>query len=366
MKVPKKIGVLRANALGDFILTLPALHSLKKTYPASELILLGRKSHVEFLKGKKGPVDRVIAIPSGIRFDESLLHESSEKREFINKLRDEKFDLIIQLHGGGRYTNLFVQEISPEWSVGARTKDAPMLHDNIPYTQFQHEVMRQLEIIERAGARPSIIYPELIPEQDEILRAKSFLMAHTQSSGPFVLINPGATDIRRRWPLRYFSEVSDALIERGYKILVNIGPGEEELGKNILNLIRYKNSAFVISPSLSDMAGILSASNLIITNDTGTMHVAIAMKRPVVALFWFGNLLNYGPLASLTTSVLSSRQTTCPHCGSNFFEHICEHTDSWIGEIPVSSVIESSLELLNQITLEGVRYEQDQSRSISW
>lgn len=366
MNAPKKIGVLRANALGDFILTLPALHSLKKTYPDSEIVLLGRKSHVEFMKGKRGPIDRIIPIPAFIRFDESLLTESREKQDFVESLKKEKFDLIIQLHGGGRYTNHFVQQISPQWSVGARTKDAPMLHENVPYTQFQHEVLRQLEIIERAGARPSIIYPEIIPEEEETIQAKRSLSGLTDSDGPFILINPGATDIRRRWPARKFADVSDYLIERGYIILINVGPGEIETGKEVLNFIRYKNSAYMMTPSLGDLTGIISASTLVISNDTGTMHVAMAMSRPVVALFWYGNLLNYGPMASRTTSVLISKQTMCPDCHAVYFDRICEHTHSWISEITVSSVLESSLELLKQNLIQGVQNEQDQGRSLSW
>src|SRR5690348_4071324 len=59
----RKIAVLRANALGDFIFTIPALEALRVAYPAAEIVLLGREWHAEFLHGRPGPVHRVVAIP---------------------------------------------------------------------------------------------------------------------------------------------------------------------------------------------------------------------------------------------------------------------------------------------------------------
>jgi len=62
LKNIQKIAVLRANALGDFIVTLPALHAIRKAYPNAELVLLGRPWHKEFLVPQRSPVDRVLVV----------------------------------------------------------------------------------------------------------------------------------------------------------------------------------------------------------------------------------------------------------------------------------------------------------------
>src|SRR2546430_14707651 len=64
-KVPgvRRIAVLRANALGDFIFALPALEALRAAYPQAEIVLLAKKWHATFLQGRPGPVDRVIVVP---------------------------------------------------------------------------------------------------------------------------------------------------------------------------------------------------------------------------------------------------------------------------------------------------------------
>src|SRR3954453_6431877 len=92
----RRIAVLRANALGDFILTLPAFEALAAAYPEAEIVLLGRAWHRQFLAGRPGPIDRVIAIPDGAIGDEPVDIADSERRrlrdEVLADLRRERWD----------------------------------------------------------------------------------------------------------------------------------------------------------------------------------------------------------------------------------------------------------------------------------
>src|SRR5438309_10264707 len=94
-----KIAVLRANAIGDLIFALPALDALRAAYPAAEIVLLGTAWHARFLAGRPGPVDRVVELPPG------ALDGGSPDAEFVAAMRAERFDLALQLHGGGRTSN---------------------------------------------------------------------------------------------------------------------------------------------------------------------------------------------------------------------------------------------------------------------
>ncbi|MFP5384784.1 MAG: glycosyltransferase family 9 protein [Bacteriovoracia bacterium] len=346
----KKIGVLRANALGDFILSLPALEALKSSYPDAEVVLLGRTSHLEFLKNKKAPVDRVIPIPGHIKFDETLLEEDDEKAHFLRGLREEKFDLLIQLHGGGRYSNAFINSIGPVLSVGASTVDAPRLDINVPYTRFQHEVLRQLEIVEKVGGKPHGIHPRLSVNEEERKRAGEFLrtlLPHGERRKT-VLINPGATDPRRRWPYLKFAEVCEALLKQGHNILLNVSPEERPLGEQILKSLGQDKNAFIISPSLDELAGVVAHSDLVISNDTGTSHLAWALDIPTVTLFWFVNLISYGPMNTMKNRVLVSHQCQCPVCDENYFNMICDHEHSFVSSIPSHDVLKASEELMRE------------------
>src|SRR2546426_2021754 len=106
----RKIAVLRANALGDFIFILPALEALRAAYPRAEIVLLARAWHREFLAGRPGPVDRVVEVPPsrGINDEPGRVEVPARLEAFFAGMRRERFDLALQLHGGGRNSNPFL------------------------------------------------------------------------------------------------------------------------------------------------------------------------------------------------------------------------------------------------------------------
>src|SRR5579883_2710543 len=106
----RKIAVLRANALGDFVFTLPALEALRHAYPEAEIVLLAKAWHAAFLRGRPSPVDRVVVIPpyGGIGASPEVGENSAEIEHFFAEMQRERFDLALQLHGGGGHSNSFV------------------------------------------------------------------------------------------------------------------------------------------------------------------------------------------------------------------------------------------------------------------
>ena len=81
----RKIAVLRANGLGDFIFALPALEALRVAYPEAEIVLLGKKWHANFLANRPGPVDRVIVVPvsKGVNEEPGLMENLAEQEQFL-------------------------------------------------------------------------------------------------------------------------------------------------------------------------------------------------------------------------------------------------------------------------------------------
>ncbi|WP_408095697.1 glycosyltransferase family 9 protein [Peredibacter sp. HCB2-198] len=342
--VIRKIGVLRANALGDLIVSLPALAALKESYPNAELVLLGRRSHFELFNGRK-PVDRVIVLPPSIQFDRPIeLNEENQK--IVDAIKEEKFDVLVQLHGGGRYSNAFVNMLRPLISVGAKTSDAPPLSRYRPYTQFQHEVLRELEVVELLGAKGSSFTPRISLPDDEKNEGRNVLHHILgNNKGRIVLLNPGATDPRRRWPAEKFGDVAKRLALKD-TVLVNSGPGEEKISEAIKSICPEVK---IIQPSLRELLALLSNCDLVISNDTGTMHLSMAIEVPTVALFWHRNVMNYAPVKSENTRLLVSWQSQCSTCGANCCKEMCEHEDSLLNELSVQEVLKASEELLERV-----------------
>src|SRR5690554_1331687 len=103
----KKIAILRANALGDFVFVLPALQALKETYKEAEIVYLGKAWHKEFLAGRPGPIDRVITIPkcNGLPREFDKVENETEVKSFFQQMQEESFDIAFQMHGGGKHSN---------------------------------------------------------------------------------------------------------------------------------------------------------------------------------------------------------------------------------------------------------------------
>src|SRR5690606_20032681 len=155
-----RIAVLRANAVGDFLLTLPALEALRAAYPSAELVLLGAPWHARWLANRPSPVTRVLVVPPapGIRLaepDETL----PVREEFLARARAEKFDLAVQLHGGGRNSNPLVSALGARLTVGLRAHDAPPLDRWLRYDFYQPEIIRLLETVALVGATPVTLTP---------------------------------------------------------------------------------------------------------------------------------------------------------------------------------------------------------------
>src|SRR5215210_509742 len=191
----RRIAVLRATALGDLVFALPALDSLRVAYPDAELVLLGRPWHADYLAGRPGPIDRVIALPNGLPPDDAPPLGRDREREILEEIAAEGFDVAIQMHGGGRNSNPIVSALRARVSAGTRTPDAPPLDRSIPYVYFQPEVFRNLEVAGLVGARPVTFEPAItVTDADlEAARAQAAPEIELDDDPPLAVIHPGAT-----------------------------------------------------------------------------------------------------------------------------------------------------------------------------
>lgn len=172
-----KIAVLRANALGDLIFALQALHALRTAYRHAEIVLLGQAWHAELMSGRPSPIDRVIVLPPAPGVNGPLdmpdtAGTQAERERFFAAMQLERFDLAIQLHGGGGYSNPFIRRLGARVTAGLRAADAPPLDRWIPYVYYQHETLRLLEVVGLVGAQPpTTLEPQLAVTEADLAEA---------------------------------------------------------------------------------------------------------------------------------------------------------------------------------------------------
>jgi ADP-heptose:LPS heptosyltransferase len=341
-----KIAVLRANAIGDFLFTLPALESLAAAYPDAEIVLLGAPWHREFLTGRPGPVDRVLVAPAlpGIRrAGPGDPVPAGACAEFVEQARAERFDLAVQLHGGGANSNPLVSALGARLTVGARDFDAPALDRWVRYTTHQPEVFRCLEVVALAGAPAVTHVPRLglIPAD----RAEAAALFGSPQQ-PRAILHPGATDPRRRWPPERFAVIGDRLAERGFEVLITGTRDEAAVVDRVCRAMHAPAGAVVDALSLGGLAALYADSALVVANDTGPLHVAVAVGRPTVGLYWVGNLINFAPVYRHRHRPLVSWTTRCPMCHADAVGYRCPHNVCFITDITVDSVLGAVDDLL--------------------
>lgn len=349
MEEVRKIAVLRPNAVGDFVFALPALHALKQRYPEAEIVLLGKAWHADFLRGRPGPVDRVAVLPAipGVGAPPDADFDDQAVGRFIEATREERFDIALQMFGAGHYSNPFLLRLGARLSAGARAGNAPALDRWVPYCEPNNRRLALLEIAGLVDAWPGPLpSPELALTGADRLDAARALPPLPDER--LAVLQPGATDPRRCWPAQRFAALGDWLVAQGMQVAVNGSAGEAGLVDAVIGQMRHPAIALAGSLSLGGLCGLLARATLVVSNDTGPLHLALALGVPSVGIFWLTNLVEGMPLRQSGLRAALSLRTRCPVCGQDNVGTRCPHDDSFVADVSLEQVQHLAWSLLLQ------------------
>lgn len=340
----RRIAVLRPNAVGDFVFALPALHTLKHTYPGAELVFIGKAWHRSFLAGRPGPVDRVAEMPAvpGVGMPPDGHADAHAIALFIERMRGERFDLALQMFGGGLYSNPFLMQCGARLTVGMRAPDAPALDRWLPYREPVNRRLALLEIAGLAGAWSGLTpMPELAVTS--IDRARAAQALPPRAGERLAILQPGSTDPRRCWPAERFAALGDMLAQQGVQVAINGTPDEAALVQAVAGGMRHRAVLLAGTPGsggleLGGLCGLLERAALVVSNDTGPLHLALALGVPSVGIFWLTNLLEGMPLRPSGLWAALSVRTRCPVCGQDNLARRCAHDVSFVDEVSLDEV----------------------------
>jgi ADP-heptose:LPS heptosyltransferase len=342
----RKIAVLCPSPIGDSVFALPALHALKHSYPAAELVLIGRQWHLEFLRGRPGPVDRVLVMPpvAGVGVAADAPVDPALAQGFLQRLRARRFDLAVQMFGGGRYSNPFVAQFGARLAIGAKADDAPPLDRWVRYHELNNRRLALLEVVALAGAGAPPPTRELCVTGADRREAAQALAV--EPGRPLALLQPGASDPRRCWPAERFAAVGDALAQAGAVVAVNGTQAEAPLVRAVVAAMRHPAVDLSARLSLRGLCGLIERAAVMVSNDTGPLHLALAIGTPCVGIFWLTNLLSGTPLRQGVLRAALAVRVDCPVCGAENLRTRCPHNESFVAEVPVEEVTNMATSLL--------------------
>jgi ADP-heptose:LPS heptosyltransferase len=351
----RRIAVLRCNALGDYLMATPALAALRARFPGAELTLLGARWHERFLAGRPGPVDRVLVLPQvpGLAGQPADAPAADALPAFLDAARARRYDLAVQLHGGGAASNPLVVALGARWTIGLRAPGAPPLDAEVPYRYYQPEADRFLEVVRLAGADGPAEYPRLAALDAERDAAAALL----PGGGPWVALHAGATDRRRRWPAERFAAVADALTTAGARPVLVGAASEAEVSDAVVAAAGRPLTDLTGRTDRGTLAAVLERCAVVVANDSGPLHLARAVGSATVGLYWCGNAINAAPATRTRHRPLLSWTVHCPQCGADCSTaghphrpgEGCEHRPSFLDQIPVAEVVEEVSDLLGRV-----------------
>ncbi len=333
----RRILVMRPSPIGDFMFALPALHALRIAYPQAHIALIGKPWQARFLAGRPGPVDEVLVMPAfpgiGAAPDSA---PDAEAQAFLEMLRARRFDLALQMYGGGRHSNPFIRSVGARVTAGTAAPEAVHLDRTIAYRPHSNHSLNLLQVAALVGAAPCI--PELglcVTEQD---REEGARVLPPTPDERLVVLHPGVTDPRRRWAPERFAAVADALAERGARIVLSGGAADADAVGAVASAMRHAPAKLHGELSLGAMCGVLERSRLILANDTGPLHMALALGTEAVGIFWFTNLVESGTLWPQRLSPAVSPRVHCPRCGVENLRQHCGHEVSFVDDVRTEDV----------------------------
>lgn len=369
-----RIAVLRGGGLGDLMFAMPAIRALAAAYAHARVTLLGSPMHAELLRGRPGAPHDVVVVPATTGVREGAGEDPAETERFLQRMRRCHFDLAVQVHGGGGFSNPFLLALGAAHTIGTRSADAANLERTLPYVYYQHEVLRALEVVGLAGAAP-VGLEAVVAVSAEEYEAAARLLDHAADG--VVVMHPGATDARRRWPADRFAEVAARIADDGAQVIVVGDAGERGLAEEILERARERASetarplirSIAGELNLSQLTGLLASADVVLANDSGPRHLAQAVGARTVSVFWIGNVINGAPLGRGRHRVHMSWTNRCPVCGADCTQvdaaTRCEHDVSFVADVAVEPVYEDVRALLRSRSADEVG-DADEVRASSY
>lgn len=278
-----KILILKPSSLGDVIQALPVLRLLKLQFPKSEIFWWIDAGLAPLLE--KDP-DLTGIFPFHRKRWSSPLHWN-EMLASIRQMRAHQFDWIIDLQGLAR-SGTFAWLANGGLTVGVADsrEGAPGFYDiAVPRPSPQtHAVDWYLEVVKTLGVDTQRKFTWM-PPQKEIQKAISDKW--DGNSSRWIVINPGARWLNKRWPVEYFADLVKRLAARNseFRFVIVGGKEDQPMGKHIAEAEPTRSLNLTGKTSLPEMTEWIRRGELIVTNDTGPMHVAAALGKPVIAMF---------------------------------------------------------------------------------
>lgn len=278
-----RILLTRTDKIGDVVLSTPAIKAAREKYPDAHIAFLVRPYAKNIVEGNPCLDELII-------YDKYGAHKSFFSTVmFALALRKKKFDLAIMLHPTNRVHLIAFLAGIPE-RIGFDRKLSFFLTKKMPHTKEKgekHELEYTLDLLKLADISARDRETFVTVRKEDIMTAEKMLEEYHVGAGvPLIAVNPGASCASKRWAPKNFAILCDDLARKfKARILVISDRSNSEFADAVASKMRHEPVNLAGKTTVGELSALLSKCALFISNDSGPVHIASALKVPVISIF---------------------------------------------------------------------------------
>ncbi len=340
---PKRILVMRLDRLGDVVLSTPLLHALRQEYPHAFIAMMVRAACQDVIEGHP-------CLNEVIVYDKEKAQRGAFATfQFARKLRSYAFDTVLVLHPSNRsHWIAFLSGIPNR--VGFNRKSGWLLTRRLPHEKQEgkkHEAAYTLEMLEAFGIKPALTQPQIAVSPRAARQVDLLLEKEGLTQQRLVAIHPSASCVSKRWMPDRFAQVAQRLIEsHNARICLIAGPEDLPYATAMAAAMRQPVLNLAGRLTVAELAALLKRSAVLISNDSGPVHVAAAVGTPVVDIFGRNQSglspLRWGPLGK--GHIVLHKEVGCVTC----LAHNCDIGFLCLTTLSVDEVFEAAKTILDR------------------
>jgi len=315
--LPPRILIVRLSALGDIVHAVPVLSAIRRHEPSAEIDWLVEEAYAAVLGLVDGLRRRIIvrAGETGTRGGDVVFAGGMGYLKAAAYLRRQHYDIALDLQGlikSAAWARVSGATRVIGFAPGhLREPHAARLYtETVTPPEAPHVIQKNLALAAHLGAQVSPFTLPLTPMPSAALGA-----AVEEAVGParYAVLNPGAAWPNKRWPPERFGALAEALLHRfGLVSFITWGPSERALAEDIV--LASGGAARLAPPTeIADLAALMRGAALVVSGDTGPLHIAAAMGAPIVGLFGPTRPERNGPWDPDDEVISRAAQCRCHH-----------------------------------------------------
>ncbi len=322
----KRVLFIRPGGIGDAVLLVPAIQALQEFYPEAVIDVLAERRNAKVF-------DLVPVVNRVFTYDRPA--------DFL-AVMSAHYDIVVDTEQWHRLSAVFVRFVKAPFKLGYATNERKKLFTHtVEYSHETYEVASFLKLL-------SVLNPGINTESKKFLTVPDAARESIDKrlaeclSGRFVALFPGASIPERRWGWEKFRALARGLAEINIPVVVVGGQEDHAAGNEIIYGLNGAN--FAGKTSLAESAAIVERAALLVSGDSGVLHVGVGLGKPTVSLFGSGIAAKWAPFGD--SHIVINKNLPCSPCTKFGYTPPCPIGTQCLREITVDEVLNAVMLLI--------------------